>query len=183
MPTLIAMVGLPRSGKSTLTKVVSKALRAPIVNKDDIRLSLHGQHYAKEAEPMVRAVYRIMIESLFRSGHDYVVADETHYSRAARDFIKDQRWQTQFIVVPTPKETCIERAYTTGHTWLPPVIEEMAQRYDPIGLDESIFNCCVTCHWPFYRTMCVCGMTWSCPNRCKEECRCRGARYIERIER
>lgn len=140
MPTLIAMVGLPRSGKSTIARELAKQLHAPIVNKDNIRLALHGQVYAKEAEPMVRAIAKIMIDSLFRSGHETVIADETHYSRAARDFIKDPRWDTRFYIVPTPPSICLERAAATQQPWLYSVIEEMASRWEPLGEDEHEYE-------------------------------------------
>lgn len=136
MPTLIAMVGLPRSGKSTIVRKLSKRYSAPIVKKDDIRLALHGNVYIKEAEPMVRAISKVMIHSLFLSGHEVVIADETHYSRAARDFVADGPWETYFYVVDTPPDVCIQRAHDTGHTWLPPVIEEMSKRYEPLGPGE-----------------------------------------------
>ena len=95
-PRLIALCGLPRSGKSTLTKKISQTLGAPIVKKDDIRLALHGHIYETNAEPMVRAISKIMVHSLFLSGHPTVIADETHYSRAARDFMRnDALWDTR----------------------------------------------------------------------------------------
>ena len=138
--TLVAMCGLPRSGKSTIAKQLSKELSAPIVKKDDIRLALHGQVYQTLAEPFVKAISKVMVHSLFLSGHQIVIADETHYSRAARDFMADGPWETKFYLVDTPKEVCIERAYKTGHTWLPPVIEEMAARWEPLGKDEKLYK-------------------------------------------
>lgn len=135
-PVLIAMVGLPRSGKSTIVKQLSKEWRAPIVKKDDIRLALHGQIYKSEAEPMVRAISKIMIHSLFLSGHEVVIADETHYSRVARDFVKDGPWRTAFYLVPTSVEICKERAIATGHTHLLPVLDNMVARWEPLGEDE-----------------------------------------------
>ena len=138
--TLIAMVGLPRSGKSTIVKQLSKELSAPIVKKDDIRLALHGQVYQTLAEPFVKAISKVMVHSLFLSGHQIVIADETHYSRAARDFMADGPWETRFYLVPTSKEVCIQRAFDTGHTWLPPVIEQMASRWEPLGADEKEYK-------------------------------------------
>ena len=149
---LVAMHGLPRSGKSTLSKQLSKDLHAPIVNKDNIRLALHGQVYAKEAEPMVRAISKVMIHSLFLSGHDIVIADETHYSRAARDFVADGPWDTKFYEVPTLPEVCIQRAYDTGHNWLPTVIKDMAERHEPLQEDEPRYlgNSSNPAHWSDY---------------------------------
>lgn len=136
MPLLIASVGLPRSGKSTILKDLSRKLGAPIVNRDAIRLALHAHVYIPEAEPMTRAIYKIMIAALFEAGHETVLADETHYSRAARDFVRDGPWDTEFLVVDTSPEICIARAHATNQPWLPPVIEEMVRRYEPLGSDE-----------------------------------------------
>lgn len=136
MALLIATVGLPRSGKSTILRQLSKQLAAPIVNRDCIRLALHGQPYISEAEPMTRAIYKIMIAALFGAGHPIVLADETHYSRAARDFVRDGPWETQFLPVIEDPVVCIERALATNQPWLPPVIEEMYRRYEPLGPDE-----------------------------------------------
>ncbi len=52
MKKLICTVGLPRSGKSTWCKTQSY----PIVNKDSIRLALHGQRYLQDAEKEIRAM-------------------------------------------------------------------------------------------------------------------------------
>lgn len=140
MATLIAMHGLPRSGKSTIARELSRQYGAPIVSKDNIRLALHGSVYAGNAEPMVRAISKIMIDALFRSGHEWVIADETHYSRAARDFVrdcpKDNKWITYFYDVPTGPTTCIQRAIDTEQLWLPPVIKEMVERHEPLAKDE-----------------------------------------------
>jgi predicted kinase len=136
MPTLIAMVGLPRSGKSTIVRQLSEKHHAPIVKKDDIRLALHGQVYAAPAEPMVRAISKVMIHALFLSGHEWIIADETHYSREARDFVRDGTWATVFYEVPTPAEICHVRADATGHTWLHSVIDQMVARHVPLAEDE-----------------------------------------------
>lgn len=50
-PTLVLMVGLPRSGKST----IARSGRVPIVSPDAIRLALHGQPFIASAEPTVWA--------------------------------------------------------------------------------------------------------------------------------
>lgn len=141
MPILIAMHGLPRSGKSTIAKTLSASIRgAPIVNRDAIRMALHGQPYVGRAEPFTRAIYKTMIHALFLAGHDVVIADETHYSRAARDFVRDGPWQTYFYPVPTTPEECLQRAKNTNQPWLYEVIPEMAARHEPLKQDEPLFD-------------------------------------------
>lgn len=141
-PTLIALMGLPRSGKSTIVAELSKELGAPIVRKDAIRLALHGRPYETLAEQVVRAVSLLMVRSLFLAGHDTVIADETHYSRAARNFMRDgdKDWDTVFYHVPTSAEICKERAVATNQSYLLKVIDEMVARYEPLGDDEAVYT-------------------------------------------
>lgn len=135
-PLLICMQGLPRSGKSTIVAKLRKDLSAPVVRRDDIRLALHGQRYQFLAEPMVRAISLVMIRSLFLSGHEIVICDETHYSRASRDFNKSSEWETAFYVVDTSPEICKDRADLTNQRDLVLVIDSMFARYEPLGDDE-----------------------------------------------
>jgi tRNA uridine 5-carbamoylmethylation protein Kti12 len=87
-PTLIAMVGLPRSGKSTIVGGLSKTLGCPVVRRDAIRLAVHGQRYLGPVEPFIKVLDIYMIKSLFLAGHEVVICDETNYSRAARDHMR-----------------------------------------------------------------------------------------------
>lgn len=128
---LIAMVGLPRSGKSTIVKKLAKTLGAPIVQRDAIRLALHGERFQIEAEPMVKAMSVYMIRALFLAGHQTVICDETNFSRAARNAVKSADWKTEFYFVGTRPEVCKERAVATGQPDLVPVIEEMNTRWEP----------------------------------------------------
>ncbi len=130
-PTLISMVGLPRSGKSTITKKLSADLSAPVVNRDSIRLALHGKRYEALAEPMVKAISLVMIRSLFGAGHQIVINDETNFSRAARDYCRDNdKWDTCFYWVNTSAAICKERAIETNQADLCPVIDDMQKRWE-----------------------------------------------------
>lgn len=136
-PVLLAMFGLPRSGKTTICKRLMRELGAPVVNQDSVRLALHGHRYLGKAEPLVKAVTNIFIDTLFLTGHPLVICDETNYSRAKRDTLKNPRWDTYFYEVPTTPEVCIERAIATEQPDLIPVIEEMWKRREDIGDDEK----------------------------------------------
>jgi predicted kinase len=140
-PKLISMVGLPRSGKSTICKKLSKELGAPIVNRDAIRLALHGQRYQALAEPMIKAISLIMIRSLFGAGHQVVINDETNYSRASRDYSRDDaNWDTYFYWVKTSPEICKERAEATGQPDLFPVIDDMHKRWETFTPKDVLWN-------------------------------------------
>ena len=136
-PLLICMLGLPRSGKTTIVRELMKKHQAPVVRRDDIRLALHGKRYEGKAEPFVKAISDVMIRSLFLSGHEVVICDETNYSRAARDYHKSSDWDTVFYEVPTSPEVCKERALATEQPDLVPVIQQMWERREPLGPDEK----------------------------------------------
>jgi tRNA uridine 5-carbamoylmethylation protein Kti12 len=135
-PLLIAMMGLPRSGKSTISRKLSEKLGAPIVSRDAIRLVLHGERYKPDAEPMVKVMSLYMIKALFKVGHKVVICDETNFSRFARDSIKSPDWDTKFYEVKTMALICKERAHDTGQSDLVKVIDEMVARYEPLEADE-----------------------------------------------
>lgn len=112
MKTLILMCGLPRSGKTT----IARTLNIPIVNRDAIRISVHGEAYIQKAEPIVTVIEDTMVESLFRAGHDQIVIDACHTSvtRINRwlQFCRylDHPTRVRIEVVDTNMNTCIERA-------------------------------------------------------------------------
>lgn len=78
---LICTVGLPRSGKSTTAMALGISLHAPVVERDAIRLALHGQPYIAVAEPMVKVLDDLFIRTLFHTGYTTVIVDETNFSK------------------------------------------------------------------------------------------------------
>jgi predicted kinase len=125
---LICTVGLPRSGKSTWAKTTS----FPIVNKDAIRLALHGKRYLLEAEGMVNELSKIMVKSLFLAGHKTVILDETNITKQRRDVWLSNDWTTEYTVFDTPKEICIERALLTDDYEIIPIIEKMSDQWEDV---------------------------------------------------
>jgi predicted kinase len=133
-PTLLVMVGLPRSGKSTWAKAAALLHGYPVVCPDQIRLALHGERYSAVAEPFVWAIAKVMVRSLFGSGHPGVILDATNTSRKRRDEWRDPDWDLRFKLVETSYVECLARAGTDAE--LLPVIERMAKEFDPLGDDE-----------------------------------------------
>jgi len=140
---LILTVGLPRSGKSTWAKQQG----LPIVNRDAIRLALHGQAFLAEAEDMVTVIENYMVKSLFLAGHDTIIIDATHlklkYRQRWIDFVNkhidildwDDLVLIEYKVFGTSMEECIERAEKDSRKDLIPVIERMY-----FELDKSTIN-------------------------------------------
>lgn len=129
---LIATVGLPRSGKSTWARDQGY----PIVNPDAIRLSMHGQRFVERAEPLVWAVAKCMVRSLFTAGHRTVILDATNTTRKRRDEWRSADWGLFFKPVGTPRDVCVERARSAGDDEIEEVINRMAAGFEPLGPDE-----------------------------------------------
>ena len=130
MNKLILMVGLPRSGKTT----EARKLGFPIVCGDAIRLSLHGERFLTDAEPMVHTMARYMVKALFYAGHDTVIIDETNITVARRKAWESTMWETEYNYISTSKEECIRRATELNDPVIIPVIERMAEEFEGNGL-------------------------------------------------
>ena len=139
-PELICMMGLPRSGKSTAAMRLSWVLGAPVVNRDSIRLALHGQRYVKEAEPMVKAVAKIMVKALFKAGHRTVIVDETNLKTSTRDFWHDEEWRRLFLPVSTTADVCLKRAAATEDETIRPIILSMTKTTESLHGGENKYD-------------------------------------------
>ena len=132
LPCLILMVGLPRSGKTTL----ARQLGFPIVSPDEIRLALHGQVYVSSAEPFVWAIAKTMVRALFGAGHGTVILDGCNNTVARRDEWKSSSWHSRLLNVATPVSDCRDRAIAAGRDDILPVIDRMAAAHEPPTFDE-----------------------------------------------
>ena len=110
---LILMMGLPRSGKSTVAATLRVTIpNSAIVEPDAVRLAMHGERYIEAAEHYVWATSYTMAEALFRAGTDCVIVDSTNMNAGAR-----KNWLRRFghlndvsihvMYVNTPREVCI----------------------------------------------------------------------------
>ena len=133
---LYMTVGLPRSGKSTWSRKYNKS---PIVNPDSIRLVINknGQRYVEENEPEVWRIAKIMVAALFKAGHKKVILDATNIKKKNRDFFKSNEYSRVFVQFNATKEECIHRAIYIGDLEIIPIIERMAEEFEPISSDEG----------------------------------------------
>jgi len=126
MKKLILTIGLPRSGKSTWASKQG----CPVVNRDAIRLALHGQPYLQDAEDMVSSIEMYMVKSLFLGCHDTVIVDATHLKKKYRDRWECGSWEIQYHALDTPKDICITRAKSDDKEYLIPIIERMSENVE-----------------------------------------------------
>lgn len=133
--TVIATVGLPRSGKSTWAREQTY----PIVCPDEIRLALHGQVFSSIAEPFVWAICKVMVRALFGAGHDTVILDATNTTEQRRnEWVSALEWNLKFYLITTPLETCIQRAIECDRLELIPVITRMAAQFEPVQYGDLL---------------------------------------------
>ena len=131
MPKLILMVGLPRSGKSTWAKTTGY----PIVNRDSIRLALHGEAYLQKAESLVTIIEDCMVEALILAGHDKIIIDACHTTPKRRErWLNSDKWNIEYKVIPTIATVCLIRAKENNRPELIPIIEHMAKDWDLTGI-------------------------------------------------
>ncbi len=121
------MVGLPRSGKST----IAKELGFPVVSPDAIRLAVHGTNWRPETENLVWGIAKTMAEALFIAGHDEVIIDACNHTKERRRIWESSRWVIKHHVVNIDMETCITRAKASYQEELIPVIQRMSAVWDP----------------------------------------------------
>lgn len=142
MAKLILTVGLPRSGKTTWSKGQGK----PIVNRDSIRLAIHGEAYIQKSEPIVTMFEQVMVESLFLAGHEEVIIDATHTTASRIEAWEKLGHEIGLVIFRTPAGLCIERAYEDGRDDLVPVIERMDREKgfethsEPVYGDEPVMK-------------------------------------------
>lgn len=148
-PRLYFTIGLQRSGKSTYCTRWAQRLemreaddRYPraIVCADSIRLAHHGERYLRKPEPFIFAFDTLMIQSLLERGHD-VIADETATTERSIRRILEIDIDAQHVVIDTPKQVCIERAYKTNQPDLVPVISRCSEQFERLknlGFDNAI---------------------------------------------
>lgn len=134
--TLIVTVGLPYSGKSTWAKFQG----LPMVCPDALRYAIYNQRFNSEYESTVWQVAHFMVKSLFIAGHKKVILDSTSITRQRRVDWESSFWDTRYKYFDAPCNMCMERASKANDFEILPVIENMNNKFEPLGNDELLFN-------------------------------------------
>ena len=108
--TLVLMIGLPQSGKSS----EARQMKHPIVNRDAIRKTIGGSIRYYGDEKRVNEIERLMADSLFNAGHDCITIDACHlkpsYRNTWKKFAEERGYRLHQFHVMTSLDTCILRA-------------------------------------------------------------------------
>ncbi len=137
--TLLLMVGLPRSGKTTQARKIARerGVAVMIVSPDAIRMALHGQPYIPTAEPLIWAMARIQAHAAFIAGHEYVIIDATNTTVKRRaEWVKLAKGipgcETAALLCGATMDLCLRRAVADGREDLIPPIERMNDEQEEI---------------------------------------------------
>ena len=134
-PLLVVNVGLPRSGKTTWSKLT----KWTVVSPDAMRLAFQGRPFIQETEPWIWSMIRIMVKSLFIAGNEQVVLDGTFITaNHRRAFHSCDLWDTIFNVFKVPEAECHRRADVDGRPELHEVITRMSQDWEPVSPSEGL---------------------------------------------
>lgn len=71
-----------------------------------------------------------MENALFLAGNNTVILDATNTTEKRRREWISEKWETEFKLIDTPKEICIERAKKENDQYIIPVIIKMADKFE-----------------------------------------------------
>ena len=109
---LVALRGLPASGKSTFAKQLVERFGYKRFNKDDLREMLDNSFYSRKNEAYVTDMMFLMISMALRKGMD-VVVDNTNLHPFQINKCRElaERHEAEMIIqdFDIPLEVCVER--------------------------------------------------------------------------
>lgn len=93
-----------------------------VISGDSLRLALHGQVYAKEAEGYIACMMEVMGRAYLAEGYD-VLWDETCTTKQSLERVFRLDRNAIPIWMHTSEEECIKRAKANNQEYLIPVIK------------------------------------------------------------
>lgn len=148
---IFILIGLPRSGKSTIREMIlDKHFYIVPVSADDLRYEIYNQRYWENGESDVWNFRKHHLNSLMKNGTTILI-DETNTTikrRAPLLKLCDEFGYTPiYIHIDTDKEICVERAKKINDTYIIPTIERMSEQFEMPTFEEiekypfSIIKC------------------------------------------
>lgn len=140
-PSLILLVGIPGSGKTTYAeKYIEEHPGTVHLSSDGIRKELHGDESIQDNPGEVFAIMQKRAIDGLNFGYD-VIYDATNVTRKDRAGIIaacPKFTKIEAHVIFAPIETCIERDAARERTVGKAVIDKMLKRFQPVWYDEGI---------------------------------------------
>jgi len=136
---ILALCGLPASGKSTLADAIQKALdfEVEIVRTDEWRDEAYYTDWKPEKEKPVRQAAIDKVERLVKDGKSVIHDDTNYYTSMRHELFKiaiENRYGFAIIHITTPKETAIRWNNQRADSDFPDsVIEDIDERFDSPG--------------------------------------------------
>ncbi|MCC2380186.1 AAA family ATPase [Bacillus wiedmannii] len=141
MPTLIYLVGLPASGKSSYAKMLQKQYRAAIVATDELRQTLF---YSETKQGKTGILYRYAMERVREHLEDgrNVILDATNIERGFRVKALHRlhdipNLEKRCYVVDTPYQECQKRNQERKRTVEERILEKMYKKVEFPLMEEG----------------------------------------------
>ena len=137
--TLILMIGVPASGKSTIAQRIFKEYFIPVVSSDSVREQLYGDENIQGSPNAVFAeVYRQANAFLETAGVCIIDATNVNRQNRLQAIVQTLPSEVVYIVADTDIEFAMQRNHLRERKVPPFVIERMDRqlRKDPPNLDN-----------------------------------------------
>ena len=136
---ILALCGLPASGKSELADAIQKALnyKVEIVRTDEWRNDSYYTDWKPEKEGPVRQAALTRVEQLVAEGKSVIHDDTNYYNSMRHDLFKiaiDKRCAFGVVHVSTPLDVALKWNKERSNSQIPnSVIEQINERFDLPG--------------------------------------------------
>lgn len=141
-PSLILLVGIPGSGKTTYAKkYISEYPKTPVhLSSDKIREELYGDESVQGNPAEVFTIMQKRAIEALNEGHDvlYDATNVTRKDRASVIGICPKFAQIECHIIWAPIDTCIERDASRDRTVGKEIIDKMLKRFQAPYYDEGI---------------------------------------------